>query len=181
MKTLKIIQVLAKIAQILSEIVFICCIVGASGCVLGIISLACGLETLKIGGVTLKSIIQNEAVYSIGTLYTYMSASIFLCAGEGVVAKFAEVYFKRELALGTPFSLSGAKELFRLGIITICVPLGALILAEITQGVMSHVLEDVQVLNLSESSSVGMGVAFIITSLLCRLGAEQGCSAEKTE
>lgn len=182
MKTLKIIQTLAKIVQIVSKIVFICCIVGASGCVLGIISLACGLEGIKIGGVTLKNIIQNEAGYSVGTLYTQMAASVFLCAGEGVSAKFAEVCFKRELERGTPFDLNFARETFRLGIITICVPLGALVLAEITQGIMSHALEDVQALNLDGSSSFGGGIAIIIISLLCRLGAEQSLlNGEKSE
>lgn len=181
MKTLKIIQTLAKIAQVISKIVFICCIVGASGCVLGIISLASGLESLKIGGVTLKSIIQNEAGYSVGTLYTHMAASIFLCAGEGVVAKFADVYFKRELERGTPFDIVGSKELFRLGVIAVFVPLGALILAKITQGIMSHALADVEALNLDGWSSVGTGVALIIISLLCRLGAEQEHAEQAAE
>lgn len=173
METLKVIQTLAKIGKILSKIVFICCIVGACGCVVGIISLAAGVEALKFGGVELKNILQNEAGVSASSLYCYMAASIFLCAGEGVVAKFAEIYFKNELSRGTPFDLTVAKELFRLGIITICVPLGALILAEITQGIMTAAMQDAVAMDIGEASSVGIGVAFMVCSLLCRLGSEQ--------
>ena len=35
-----------------------------------------------------------------------------------------ELYFKNELADGNPFTLRGAKELMRLGILTIAIPLG---------------------------------------------------------
>ncbi len=173
METLKVIQTLAKIGKILSKIVFICCIVGACGCVVGIISLAAGIEALKFGGIELKSILQNEAGVSASSLYCCMAAGIFLCAGEGVVAKFAEIYFKNELLRGTPFDLAVAKELFRLGIITVCVPLGALILAEITQGIMTAAMQDAVAMDISEASSIGVGLTFMVCSFLCRLGAEQ--------
>ena len=55
-------------------------------------------------------------------LQAFMKREILIagiCAGEAVLAKFAEHYFKRELTDGTPFNLGGAKELMRLGILTI--------------------------------------------------------------
>ena len=55
-------------------------------------------------------------------LQAFMKRKILIagiCAGEAVLAKFAEHYFKRELTDGTPFNLGGAKELMRLGILTI--------------------------------------------------------------
>ena len=63
-----------------------------------------------------------------------------ICAGEAVLSKFAEHYFKRELADGTPFNLGGAKELMRLGIFTICIPIGTQIIAEIVYAVMEQTL-----------------------------------------
>lgn len=172
MKTLKVIQVLAKIGKIFSKIVFICCIVGVCGCVTGIIGLAVGLEVSIFAGVDLEEILQKEAEISSNSLYCYMAASIFICAGEGVVAKFAEIYFDHELAHGTPFNKDDAKELFRLGIITIGVSLSALICAEITQNVMVAVLDNAKAMKLSNDGSWTLGLVFIVISSLCKLGAE---------
>ena len=115
MKTLKTIQTLSKIGKILSKIMFIFCIIGFCGCIVGILSMALGAETLKFGGVTLESILNTEAEVTIGTVYAAMAAGMVLCAGEAMLAKFAEHYFKRELAEGTPFTFAGAKEMLRLG------------------------------------------------------------------
>lgn len=115
MKTLNIIQKLSKIGKVLSKIMFIFCIIGFCGCIVGIFSMALGAETLKFGGVTLESILNTEAEVTIGTVYAAMAAGMILCAGEAVLAKFAEHYFKRELADGTPFTFAGAKEMQRLG------------------------------------------------------------------
>ena len=115
MKTLSIIQKLSKIGKVLSKIMFIFCVIGFCGCIVGIFSMALGAETLKFGGVTLESILNTEAEVTVGTVYAAMAAGMILCAGEAVLAKFAEHYFKRELADGTPFTFAGAKEMQRLG------------------------------------------------------------------
>lgn len=133
MKSLKTIQILAKIAKILCKIIFVCCIVAFCCCVVGIFSLILGVEYLKIGGVSLGNILHTEANVSIGTLYTTMAIGMILSAGEYVLAKFSEAYFSKEIADGTPFSISGSKELFKLGILCIVISLGALIVAEIIQ------------------------------------------------
>ena len=41
---------------------------------------------------------------------------LIVCAGQAVLAKFAETYFKNKLQAGTPFTFGGAKELLRLGV-----------------------------------------------------------------
>lgn len=164
-KTLNNIQKLSKIGKVLSRIVFIFCIIGFCGCVVGILSMA-------IGGVTLESILGIEAGVTAGTAYAAMAAGMILCAGEAVLSKFAEHYFKRELADGTPFNLGGAKELMRLGIFTICIPIGTQIIAEIVYAVMEQTLRGVAPLQLDHSGSVALGVMFIVMSLGCRYGAE---------
>lgn len=181
MKTLKTIQTLNKVAKILCKVVFICCIVGFCGSIVGLISLALGAPTIKIGGVTLESIIQKDADMSMGTLYTTVTVGMILCAGEAVLAKFAELYFVRELADGTPFNLDGAKQLFTLGILTVCIPLGTLFIAQITQAIMAKALTDVQPLSLDGFGSVMLGVGFMVASLICRYGAEQEALKEKEE
>ncbi len=171
-KTLKTIQVLSKIGRILSKTAFVCCIVGFCGCVVGIISLAAGFEAVKIGGVTIKSILQNEAGLSTGTLYASMAAGMVLSAGEAVVAWFAERYFERELGDGTPFDLGGAKQMLNLGIIVICVSVGAQMFAGIVYAIFRATMEGVGEYSFGEFGSAAIGVMFILTSLICRYGAE---------
>ena len=172
MNSLKTIQVLYKMGKIFSKIIFVFCIVGFCFCVAGILSLACGLETIKLGNVTLKGLIQTEAGLSMAGMYTSMIAAMILCAGEAVLSKFAEHYFTQELICKTPFETEGAKELMRLGILTICIPLGTQMVAEIFQAVMEQGFEGVAALKLDNSGSVALGVMFILMSLLCRYGAQ---------
>ncbi len=172
MKTLKTLQTLAKIGRILSTVAFVLCIVGGIGCILGIISLAIIPEGFKIGNVTIQGLISKEAEVSMATCYAAMSVGVIACVCEAVLAKFAERYFKNELQAGTPFTFDGAKELMRLGILAICIPVGASILMGITYGIFKLVAKDVSELNLHNGASVGLGVMMIVGSLLCRHGAE---------
>ena len=103
MKSLKAIQVLFKIGMILSKIVFICCCVGFGCCIISVPFLAGSAEILKFGDFTLHGLIEKEAGMSLGSMYSAMVIGAIACACEAVLAKFAEVYFKRELRAGTPF------------------------------------------------------------------------------
>lgn len=171
MKTLNAIQKLSKLGKILSKIIFILCIVGFCGCVVGIISMALGTQTLKFGGVTIESILDIKADVAVGTMYAAMASGMILCAGEAVLCKFAEHYFKRELADGTPFSMAGAKEMLRLGILTICIPIGTQIIAEIVHAVIDKTLNGAAPLDIDNSGSAALGVMFIVMSLICKYGA----------
>lgn len=181
MKTLRTLQTLSKIGKIISKIIFIFCLIGGIGCIVGIICLAVILDGFKLGGITIHGIIEKNAEISIGTCYSAMAVGIILCAGEAVLCKLAENYFKNELEAGTPFTLSGARELMRLGICTICIPIGTAIAAGITYSIMSAFFTDIADFNLNNTSQIGIGVMFIVTSLLCRHGAEiTGKDCEKT-
>ena len=179
MNTLKTIQTLSKIGKIVSKIIFICCIVGFCGCLVGMISLAVGAPALKLGGVTLESVLQNEAGKTTGTLYAELAAAMILCAGEGVLAKFASRYFERELSDGTPFTSGGAKELLRLGILSICVPIGVRIAEQIVYAILKQVMTDVAPQDFDPAGSVAIGVTMLIAALLCRYGAELTAETEE--
>ncbi|MBQ7714987.1 MAG: hypothetical protein IJT70_03850 [Clostridia bacterium] len=181
MKTLNTIQKLSKLGKILSKIIFVFCLVGGILCVVGIIGLALIPDGIKLGGVTIRGLIEKNADISVGTCYAAMAVGIVFCAGEAVLCKFAERYFKNELKAGTPFTFDGAKELMRLGILTICIPVGTTIIAEIVYQIMKHSFSDVVGFDLGGSISVGLGIMFIVTSLICRHGAEisQGKTGEE--
>ena len=172
MQTLVTIQKLVRLGKILSKIIFTCCIIGICGCVAGIVSLAAGLETLRIGSVTLGGLVEKSTEMSMGSFYATMAVGIIRCAGEAVLSKFSLLYFRHELEDGTPFTLEGAREMFRLGVLTVCIPFGSLLLAAITHGVLAQYLPDVAELKLDCDGSFSLGVMFILTSLVCKYGAE---------
>ena len=60
----------------------------------------------------------------------------------------------------------------RLGICTICIPIGTAIISGIVYGIMSSIFSGVADYSFSNTTSVGLGVMFIVISLLCRYGAE---------
>ena len=172
MNTLKTIQTLAKIGKVFSKIIFVCCIVGFCGCIVGIVSLALGAETFKLGGVTIHSMIENEAGMNLPTLYASMAVGLLFCAAEAVLSKFAEIYFRNELADGDPFTLRGAKELLRLGILTVAIPLGTGIVCSIGMAIADNFFPEIEKLSYDGYASVGLGITMIVASLLCRYGAE---------
>lgn len=173
MKSLKNIQILSRIGRVLSKIVYIGCLIGVIGCVVGMISLPfADSGVIKLGGVSIHSLIVNRAGIELNSLYPLMIGALIACAGQGVTAWSAERYFRHELAAGNPFTLAGAKELFRLGILTLCVPLGALILAQIVSGVAAELIGAGEALNLDGGDSVALGVLFLVMSLFCQYGAE---------
>lgn len=179
--SLKTIQVLAQIGRVLSKIVWIFCIVGAAGCLVGIASLAVGVdEVLKIGGVTIHGIIGYEAGINISSMYASMTVWMILCLGEIALALFAERYFKNELKAGTPFTLDGAKEMTRLGILAICIPAGTTILAEVAYQVMNAVFQNVERMDIGDFASVGLGIAFLVISVVFRYGAQLNADNENT-
>ena len=177
MKSLNTIQKLSKIGKVLSKIAFIFSVIGFCGCIAGLLSLSFGNGSLiKIGGVTLHGLISEEYGYNIKIISAALSGWMIVCVGEAVLSKFAEVYFKNELKAETPFTLAGAKELLRLGILMLTIPIGCAIVRKIVTGIVGsfiHVSKNVAAeLYFDNESSVVLGIMFILGSLLCRYGAE---------
>ncbi len=173
MKSLRTVQVLAKIGKVLSKIVFICSIVGAALCVAGIVSYAfLGDGGVKIGGVTLRAFIEKEAGLSTAETYAAMATGLVFLIAEIVVSALAVRYFRHELEAGTPFTAPLARELRTLGIVDICVGLGASVICGIVLAVMKVVGQTASNVSYGGSFSAGLGIAMIVVSVLCDYGAE---------
>lgn len=97
-----------------------------------------------------------------------------------MLAWFAKSYFKRELVAGTPFTLEGAKELTRLGILTIALPLGVNIVAAIVNEILAEFLSNTWKFDIDNGGSVSLGVMFLVLALVFRYVAEleQGKAVE---
>lgn len=172
-KTLNTIQTLSKIARVLSKIIFIFCIVGACGCIVGAAGVAFGIgEVLKLGSVTINGIVADIPDIPVGAIYAALAFGFIAVAGEAVIAKLAEIYFRHELEAGTPFTFAGAKELLRLGILTIVIPCAVSVIGAIVYAVTSAVTGGGSEFDFNVSISLGLGIMFIIMSVVFKYGAE---------
>ena len=186
MKSLHTIQKLSKLGKVLSNLAFIFSIVGCVGCLLGTIALQTGAgSVLKLGGVTIHGLV--GAVSGIGNrgITAGLCGWLVVCVGQGVLAKFAVLYFHHELEAGTPFTLTGATELLRLGILTITIPLGCDIAGSIVAGIAAGLIQTEPASgvaqNFDSSGSIVLGIMFLLGSLLCRYGAELRGNTEPDE
>ncbi len=178
-KSLKSVQTCYKIAHVISIIVLVFCIIGAVGCVIGAICFAVlGNLSVNFGEIKfLFGTIEKETDMSVQTLYTVLLCGFIVSVGETVYAKLTETYFRHELAQGTPFTPEGVKEVRRLGIIGIALPIGLSIIVSVIQSVLSTLLESVVETDIG-AFSIGLGVVFLILSFIFNYGTELKAEAE---
>lgn len=135
-----------------------------------------GEDYAKIAENMTDGMLGDFNIYNSKSAKATLVAWLIVCVGEAVLAKFAEVYFRNELAAGTPFTQAGARERKRLGILMMAVPTGCVVVAEIVQGIiagfMNVAADSCMDLNFDNEASVVLGVMFIVCSFLCGYGAE---------
>lgn len=184
MNTLKTIQKLCRLGKALCRAAFVLAVIGFFGCAAGLISLQFGSgEIVSRGGVTLHGILALSAGRSPVSAAAALAGWLIVCAGEAVLARLAERYFKNELKAQTPFTIAGAAEMQRLGVLTIVIPVVACALAaNIAEGVILGLTQTAGAIAAdiypNAGASVALGVMFIVASLLCRCGAELAAQPE---
>lgn len=179
-KSLKTVQTICKVCKVLAEIAFVLFVVIVA------LMLACGIfigagkmdALLSSGALVLDEMLQQSGVTQEYVTAVFICMTIIIVA-EAVVAKFINVYFKHELKAGTPFTFEGAKEMLRLGIITIAVPVGASLVATIVFGIMAAGSGLDSEFNFE--ISLGMGLMFLALSPLLKHGTELRLRAQNAE
>lgn len=173
MKSLKTIQKLSKIGKILSKIVFISSIIGFIFCLITLLSVSSfASSTTVIEGKTLVQMFEETSIYNYHTSIDIMTTTLIFIVAEAITAKFAENYFRRELEDGTPFTLAGAKEMLKLGIICLSLTFGAYFIGAIADEIFSSVWADIQSFDFNSLSMTPVGIGFIVMSVICKYGAE---------
>lgn len=171
-KTLKTIQTIAKVFKIICTVAFILFIVGAIAALLGFIALsAISAADPVIDGQSVVKMISDNARIPMSEMALYCVIGVLSCSAMAIVTYKEKNYLKHEIEDGTPFTLRGAKELFRLGIFTIVV---SIVLA-IVVGVVVSLFNQITTLNVKVnvlSVEIGTGIAFLFGSLIFKYGAE---------
>ena len=159
-KTLSTILTIFKVVKIIAKVVFILCIIGGAGCLIG-------LATLPMAAVFAEEYLDLSSAY----LGCFVGAAV--CAAEAVFAFFAARYFDNVLKAGTPFTLEGSKEIFRLGIASIIISVACAIIVGVASFVFVLIADptmDAPDVNMSISLSTGL--VFLFLSLIFKHGAE---------
>lgn len=170
-KTLKTIQTFAKVGKIVANIIFIFSIIGAIFCTLAVAILA-GTQNMEFEGMTVVGLVEESGVNFVTTVFSCVISAI-ACIGSAVIAKFAVNYFTNELDDGTPFTYAGSKELLRLGIISVAIPMAISIILGIAFTITKLFWPALSESAMSENSfSIGVGLMIIILSFVCKHGAE---------
>ena len=172
------IQKLAKAGKIISRIIFILAIVAACLTVFALVFyIVIGDRSLVIGGITFDGLIQQELGQMLPRpiLIIALCMAAVLCISEIILSQMAVTYFRRELEDGSPFTFRGAKELKRLGLWTIFLPLGVAFVSAVAMTAVAAAVTGADSVNLRfsvETGSIGTGIFLLIVSVFCRHGAE---------
>lgn len=172
MKSLKIIQVLAKIARILCKILFIVCIVGASFSLLGLISLPLSFNFEISEGKTLIEYF-NEQNLSAASAITSCAVALFTCGVGIFLSKYNELFYKRELDIGTPFKMEVVNDMRRVALVNIIVNISVYGAAAIAIAIVQRFYPDVKGMDNSFVGSVSYGLTLLLISLFCEYSAEK--------
>lgn len=166
-KCTRVFRVLVRIGLILS----------IAGAVFGLATLMLWIHWNNAPATGIPQLDQVMQLIDRGSYYHTLStliADVVGCAFDGALLWLFHRYLTHELADGTPFTFSGASELRRLGVVTIVLPLVSLCLQAIP-----YTVYDLSYPNRMENgTSVLLGVALILASLVFRYGAELTRSKE---
>ncbi len=167
MKTLETIQKTCKVFYILAKVAMTLSFVWAGINTIGIICCLIWHSIGEIPSYLLEEITQlqnGDLIKIIGVLL----ADIVFAITNGILFFFVARYLKQEIKDGTPFTIEGANQVKNLGIKVIVMPIIALIIYGIIYACFNLSEYD----NVSNGSSIILGIALILVSLILRHGAE---------
>ena len=163
-KSLSNILTVFKVIRILAKVVFILCIVGGVGSLIGLVM-------LPFSHLLSPEALSDFGIESAGG-YSVCIIGLITCVGEAYFAFAAEKYFRNVLNSGTPFTFDGAKECFRLGLVSIIVSVAVSVAAGIVLGIASLLSASAQEIDVNLSFSLTTGLFLIFISMIFKYGAE---------
>lgn len=163
MKSLERIKKIEKVLYILSKIAFIFSIIGCVGCVIGVISV----------GIWGKNVEIHNYLISIGVDYNFDKAicvclcGVIECGFMIALYSFVKNFYKKSMELYDPFNKTLAKDMKKMGILHIVLPLlASIIIATIIA------CFGIDNFNMSNLSSITLGIVYLIVACILDYGAE---------
>ncbi|MGN0906609.1 MAG: hypothetical protein ACI4NM_05620 [Bullifex sp.] len=168
MTTLEKVQKAFHVFGIIAKIAMIFCIIGAAVSALGALCLAAGMTgshaiTLFGKPVNLIFFTSDE-----GSSFALMLSYTVMLTAEAVLMGLTCSYLKKEQADGTPFTVSGADTVRKLGIRFIVLPIITMIIV----AVIAEVFDAGEISEAGNMPSVFTGIVLIVVSAIFRYGAE---------
>lgn len=168
MKTLDSIQKIYSVFKTLARIAMILAFIWAGTLLLGVLGGIVWQSGGNIAGVPVEYALKLTRTGAVLQMIGVLLGHFVPALTEGLLLLFAYRYFKQELADGTPFTMTGADQVRNLGVKIIVMPLVAIIIA----AVIYQCFDVTRPGNLDNGTSVVLGVALILFSLILRHGAE---------
>ena len=173
MKSLKIIQVIAKICKIFFSVMFVLSIVAL---LLTIVTMAVYpfAQDVEINGTTIKLTLIEKGSITTEELYVALALATLFSAAEIWLAYRSKKYFEHELEEGQPFTVPLARELRSLGFLHFGVGIGTATAAAITIEVAQNIFPTMDFSrSVSTPGNFYLGLVMLVISLLCEYGAER--------
>lgn len=171
MKASKIIQAIAVALRVVCIIMIVLYALAALGCVIGLAETAIFDQSGTVTELIVDDFLDCGNL-PMTELRVVLGGGIAVAVAEMLVCIFLSIYFKHELAAGTPFTFEGAKELLLVGIkALICFAAAMAIccfIRLIAVGSTDISSPETELLIFS-----GKGAEIILMSLLLRFGAEE--------
>lgn len=134
---------------------------------------AVSLYSSNIGGVVVSL---SPDAHSHAPYIAMQLIRMLLSLSEGILAVIALLHFNHVLNAGTPFTPAGARELFRLGVLTICLPVAALLISLLIGRIVAPSADMSTTLRLEPTAFLGAGL--ILVSMLLQHACEKMPSAD---
>lgn len=181
MRSLRAIQIISKILRVLCIIVFICAIIGTAGCIIALPTLGAVVD-IPFDDTSIREILLEKGI-NVDSVYVYISIGLLNCIVVGFLAKWNELFFKREIEDGTPFSLRVVKDMRTTSIINIAVSLGAAIIAGIVIGVCEKAIPGFAKgrVDYGNASGITFGIVLLVISLFCQYPVETATEVKSKE
>lgn len=163
MNSLEKVQKASKILYILTTIAYVCSIIVLVFSAIGIVFVACFWQkpdvtnALAILGINM----------GLGQALCYCICSFVECGFSIAVCYYVKNFYKFELAQGNPFDKPVAKQLKKVGIVHIVLPLISFIVTTIL--LLCFGLAEFRFFS---SSNILLGIVYLVVSLVLNYGAE---------
>ena len=180
MKSLKAIQTISKVLWVICKVMFILCIVGAAGCLLSLVILPITKDVVVYEDVSLTVLLADKGT-SVTAAIVACAIGLFVCGVGIALAKYSELFFKKELDKGTPFDKEIVKNMRVLALVHIAVSVGLGVILGIAVLIIRKTVADFGDVDISNGSSFWFGISLLIISLFCEYGAENSNNPPKVE